>query len=1159
MAQAVSPSARFVENRGQIVDAEKHLRPDILYGLHARGVNVYLRTSGLSYVFVRSEHDSSGRMVDRGPFACTRPDTGLRVTRYRMDMDLAGANPHARVTSDSASGDYTNYYLAHCPQGITNVHAYARVTYHDIYPHIDLVYYGSGGGMKYDFVVHPGGRVSDIVMRYVGASELRGTEAGTVRVTNPLGAIEEGHPEIYQSSGGARHRVSGTYATGEGAIRFNVGTYDGARDLVIDPTLGWSTYVGGHGTEFTWYDGGWGGWGGYWSDGGTTCRSDRDSSFTAVAASESTDFPTTPGVVQQNKGAATDFDVVAFRFSNCGVRMWATYFGGTHDDWVADMAIDRQRNCLIFGNTQSTDLPVPAGAFNPTYTGTTSGFIVKLDDAGHQAWSTYYNTVAVKCGAVDSLGNLVIGGFADRNFVATPGAFQTVAPPVAAMTKGFLARFNSAGTRRWATLFGATPVNTNSNRDGVMAVAMDSAGTIYACGTTSYTDFPIVGTSYQPANSGSFDAWLARIDTSGMPVWSTYYGGGADESATAIALDSRQGPVMVGETTSQNFPVSANAFQPVLNIGITINDCFVVKFDRDGNRQWATYYGGSGFEGAPVVDVNSSDDVWMGVSTYSRNFPITNDAYQAASAGDFDCAIVKFNSSGLRLWASYFGGTDAEILNSIVASGSGFVVTGTTTSTNLPLVGLPFQSSNHGGTDMFLAYFCDPLPPVSVDTQRVRICQGDSVVLTGPAGYIQYVWSNGATNRTTTVNGAGAYTVTGMNGACGQATGTIVVTVLPLPVRYIVPAGPILLCSDSVLLHLNQPVRSYRWSTGDTTAAIMVKTTGRYTVSFTDSNGCSNHSDTLDVQASVRPTVTITPQGPLAFCDGGSVVLDATSTGVTYAWSNGATTPRITVDKFGTYTVRVTNADGCSASASATVRVFPNPTLAIRNLLPTTFCEGDSTILVAKASTTGSYLWSDGTTGPLLTVRKEGSFTVTFTDTNGCSVTSRIATSVKPGPRAAISASGPTRFCAGDSVVLSVSGFVEYQWSNGSTGPSTVAKLPGKYFATVVSDGGCVGSSDTVTVEVLPLPVVAISGPSRVCNNALASYTVAAAPGTTFEWSVAGNGSIASGQGSNTIGVQWGASGGGTLYVKVTSDASGCTADTSFAVTIGSSLKPAVT
>ena len=166
-----SQGIRFTPNMGQIVDTDQEPRPDIRYVTHSKGLSLYLSDTRLSYVFTRVEGDVEYFRRTDGHRDAEHPEPVLHS--YRMDLEFLGASPEPEIITDEQSSDYTNFYLAHIPQGLTHVRSVGRLTYRNIYPNIDFVIRGSGDAIKYDFVVRPGGRVSDIRLKYSGAHTCR--------------------------------------------------------------------------------------------------------------------------------------------------------------------------------------------------------------------------------------------------------------------------------------------------------------------------------------------------------------------------------------------------------------------------------------------------------------------------------------------------------------------------------------------------------------------------------------------------------------------------------------------------------------------------------------------------------------------------------------------------------------------------------------------------------------------------------------------------------------------------------------------------------------------------------------------------------------------------------------------------------------------------
>jgi PKD repeat protein len=278
-------------------------------------------------------------------------------------------------------------------------------------------------------------------------------------------------------------------------------------------------------------------------------------------------------------------------------------------------------------------------------------------------------------------------------------------------------------------------------------------------------------------------------------------------------------------------------------------------------------------------------------------------------------------------------------------------------------------------------------------------------------------------------------------------------------------------------------------------------------------------------------SASATAQGSTTFCQGGSVVLDATTAGAaTYAWSNGGTTAQITVTTSGTYSCTVTKSNGCSAVTNAVaVTVNPTPTApTISANGPTTFCNGDTVILTS--SQTSGIVWSNSSTAASITVVSSGSYDVTYTDGNGCSVTSAATSvTVNANPSApVVTANGSTSFCTGDSVMLSSSQSGGNVWSTGATTQDIYVSQSGTYSVTYTDANGCSATSSATNVSVSssPAPTVSITGSTQLCPGE--SVTLTSSAGDTYQWYL--NGNPINGATSQT----YSASAAGTYAVDVT-------------------------
>jgi hypothetical protein len=368
------------------------------------------------------------------------------------------------------------------------------------------------------------------------------------------------------------------------------------------------------------------------------------------------------------------------------------------------------------------------------------------------------------------------------------------------------------------------------------------------------------------------------------------------------------------------------------------------------------------------------------------------------------------------------------------------------------------------GTD---ALTINALPPVPVITPGgpTTFCQGGSVTLTSSSA-TSNAWSTGATTQSISVSTSGNYTVTVTNASgCSQASAPTTVTVNPLPTATISASGPTTFCQGGSVTLTASAASSYLWSTGATTQSITVSAAGNYTVTVTSASGCSKTSAVTAVTVNPLPTATITAGGPTTFCQGGSVTLTA-NTSSSYLWSTGATTQSITVNASGSYTVTVTNANGCSQTSAATaVTVNTNPA-------PTTSPSGNvsinqgSTVTISVNGSFNSYLWSNGATTSSITTGTAGSYTVTVTNASGCSGTSApVVVSIIGGcTKPTITASGSiTNLCPGQTVKLTSSAKTGNVWSTGATTSSLTVKAAGTF--TVTNSTGC--TSDPIVVTYL--------------------------------------------------------------------------------------------
>jgi gliding motility-associated-like protein len=365
----------------------------------------------------------------------------------------------------------------------------------------------------------------------------------------------------------------------------------------------------------------------------------------------------------------------------------------------------------------------------------------------------------------------------------------------------------------------------------------------------------------------------------------------------------------------------------------------------------------------------------------------------------------------------------------------------------------------------------NPLPTPAI-TGITAFCQGGNTILNAGAGYSSYQWNTGNNNQTINVTTAGTYTVTVTNnfGCTGTASATVTVYTNPTPSI----SGNLSFCSGSnTTLTATPGFSNYQWSNGANTSSITVNNAATYTVTVTDANGCVGSAS---VTTTVNPLPSPVIAGNNIICQNQTTTFDAGAGYASYQWSNGSNSQTITTGTAGNYVVTVTDANGCTASASVTLTVNPLPTPSISG--NTVFCQGDQTVLDAGAGYL-TYLWSNGSAGQTITTGTAGNYVVTVTDANGCTNTASVTVTVNPLPNPQIT--GNNSICDGTTTTLSAGNYVSYQWSNGSNSSTITVSTAGNYVVTVTDANGCVGTSPAFTVTVNPLPTAVISQNSVIC------------------------------------------------------------------------------
>jgi Beta-propeller repeat len=590
-------------------------------------------------------------------------------TRTALRLSFLGANPEPRVTGHEELPGTVNYFVGKDrQQWQTRVAMYARVHYQELYPGIDLVYYGNQRQLEYDLVLAPGADPQRIALNIEGADHIDVDAAGDLLISTAGGLIRQRKPVIYQEIDGVRREIVGTYTrTGPHQVGFRVAAYDKTRPLVIDPVILYSAYVGS--TDYL----------------GTDIAVDALGNAYLTGTTNSPNFPITPGAVDTSYNG--DGDAFVTKLDATGATLlYSTYLGGSAYDGGNAIAVDSLSNAYVTGFTMSGDFPTTPRALDTSYNGDgySDAFVTKLDATGGLLYSTYLGSALFDEGvsiAVDQLGNAYVAGSTDSpDFPTTAGA---VDPSFNGFYDAFVTKLDATG----ATLLYSTYLG-GSSYEAISGIAVDPVGNAYVTGTTNSADFPTTSGAFDTSYNGSDDVFVTKLDATGASfLYSTYLGGSESETVlniAGIAVDPVGNAYVTGSTNSADFPTTPGAFDTSYNGS---GDVFVTKLDATGaNLLYSTYLGGGGIDRGTDIAVDPLGNAYVTGSTDSPEFPTTPGALDPSYNGGYgDAFVAKLDASGTLLYCTYLGGGDVDRGTDIAVDHVGNAyVTGSTDSPDFP-------------------------------------------------------------------------------------------------------------------------------------------------------------------------------------------------------------------------------------------------------------------------------------------------------------------------------------------------------------------------------------------------------------------------------------------------------------------------------------------
>jgi gliding motility-associated-like protein len=591
--------------------------------------------------------------------------------------------------------------------------------------------------LKYDFVVHPLADYKNIKVKFLNAQNISVSDEDTkLKIQTIAGNIEEGKLVSYIKSEKRKANTEILVAKSnylidkDSIVSFSIAEYDKNKTLIIDPLV-WATYYGGNA----------------WNSFLSVCIDKQDNVY-ITGLTNATNFPAKQlaGAYWQPDSLTTDAFIL--KFDKLGVRQWATYYGGSMRDIGISVSTDNQDNVYVSGSTESTDFPTQQSAgyyWQANNAGIWDLFILKFNNQGIRQWATYYggnSSDNLNSLFIDKQNNLyLIGLTLSSNFPLQQLTLAYNQTTYAGATDAFIVKFDNLGVRQWATYYGG------SLKDEFKSIYTDSQNNVIIVGRTVSLNFPTqqkTGAYWQANHAGgNYDMILLKFNDQGVRDWATYYGGSSEDEANSICTDSQDNIYITGYTNSLNFPTQqlSGAYWQTKN-GI---NTYILKFNNQEIRQWATFYGGSGSDNANAICSDNFDNIYITGYTMSANFPLqqlTGEYWQSTINGFQSSFILRFSKTGKRIWATFYGCTNnINIGNDITSNNKNTVyIIGESWGNDAYTVdcgnGAYYNDGSNSNMDSYILKICNVYIPDSISTDRNNLCINDNgyITLTATGG-----------------------------------------------------------------------------------------------------------------------------------------------------------------------------------------------------------------------------------------------------------------------------------------------------------------------------------------------------------------------------------------------------------------------------------------
>jgi gliding motility-associated-like protein len=1047
----------FINNLGQ-------WNENVLYKADIPGGAFFLEKNCFTFSFkdmkainnlIESKHVPKDKRREISP-----EDNIINCHAYKVIF--LNANNDVSISGDKKIDGFYNFFMgSDTLKWASGVKSFSNVNYSNLYEKTDLKIYKNNSRLKYDIILHPGADAARIKFLYEGADSVYINNSNLI-VKTSVNEITEMSPEAYQIINGIRVTVPCTYDLKDNVVSFVFQKgYDKSEELIIDPTLVFSTYSGS--TADNW---------------GFTATYDTSGCVYSGGIAFGTGYPVSTGAFQMNFAGGDPgsyiggCDIAIIKYNATGTqRLWASYLGGNSEDLPHSMIVNNNNELVVYGTTGSSNFPVTSGSYDQTFNG---GAYVYYDNSLQFSQGTDIFVSKISNDGLQLLASTFVGG-TENDGLNYPSALS----------------YNYGDGAR-----GEIMTDNNNN--------------VFVVSTTNSTDFPVTAGAFQTSpGGGGQDGIVFKMtpSLSGM-LWSSYLGGNSSDAVYGIVLDDNDNVYVTGGTASINFPTTSGTLHTSFLGGLC--DGFITEISQDGsNIIKSTYYGSNAYDQSYLIGRGNGGKIYVfGQTAKTGNTFIYNATWATPSGGQFISKIEPDLST--LIWSTAFGtglgGPDISpnafcidnCRNIYISGWGGSSLNGFGGTSGLPVTSNAFQSTTDDNDFYFLviddnasymvygSFFGGIYSYDHVDGGTSRFDSKGIIynaVCAGCYGYDDFpttpgVWST--TNNSSNCNNAVIkfdFQLTGVNAiANGLPNDT---GCAPFPVNFINTSNG----------------ASYVWDFDDGTTSTLTTPShtfaaaGTYNVMLVaiDSAKC-NISDTIYLTIEVVQGTTVDLGNDLLICTGDSVILGAGNPGMDYLWSTGDTSQTIVVTGYGTFWVEVNNGF-CPSYDTIDIFIAQVDTLVI----DTNACEG-SGITLDAGNAGGDFLWSTGDTSQTIHTDSSGTFWVNILVGN-CIATDTFHVVIEPNP--VVDIGNDTVFCGSFSMLLDAGNpGSQYLWSTGENSQTINVDTTGEYWV-LVSAMDC-SSSDTMNISTIYPPEL---GPDLILCE-LDRHTLDAGPSHgDFLWS----------------------------------------------------------